>query len=607
MKQKVKITSILTILSFCTVLSTVFIVNKTIQNGIIFGKYFWFYLAFTFSSIAILISYFKNRQPFNVSIVDIFITIFCIIGFIVSYTLFEQASTKIISLLLCLILYYNFRIFLSQKVVNYWLICFFIFSGAIEALWGGLQLIGIAEHYNSRNLPTGSFQNPGPYGGYLAMVFPMALYYILRDFHVLKCTTNKLLRPFYLRFYLSFFTLISIAFMLHLANSRASWLAALISGITIVFAVIVKLKKINIKSFVNIHKIKLILGVSFLLIVLSLTVHHLYGIRKGSSDTRVLIWKISLPIIPQQPSGVGIGHYLGAYTKAHIKYMNSPNATTQDKKLAICTRFSYNEYITICIEFGILGLLFYLLSIIGAVFIGFKNKRFAPTASIISLSVFASMSYPFSILPFIISISFLLALCVTNYSDNSINSKEKSLAGYLIILSYLIAIPCLYNRFNFYKAYHRWEYLKKNTLKFNSNLLEEYAKLEPFLSDHDLFLNDYAFRLSSENKYSSSINIIQKSQNISMNYDTWIGLADNYKKMKDYKSAEKHIMAGASLMPLLSNYYYPLMDLYLESNNLEKAEKLLNSVKERLPKSDIIYLFEKKIELKRACINNRPL
>ncbi|WP_425286635.1 hypothetical protein [Bacteroides maternus] len=55
-----------------------------------------------------------------------------------------------------------------------------VLIGAVEAVWGLCQLYGFSVSGHSRYALTGSFFNPGPYGGYLAMVLPVCVHLYLR-------------------------------------------------------------------------------------------------------------------------------------------------------------------------------------------------------------------------------------------------------------------------------------------------------------------------------------------------------------------------------------------------------------------------------------------
>lgn len=52
----------------------------------------------------------------------------------------------------------------------------FILYGGIEAVWGIRQVYGFTYSNHSLYALTGSFYNPGPYSGYLAMIFPVCLH-----------------------------------------------------------------------------------------------------------------------------------------------------------------------------------------------------------------------------------------------------------------------------------------------------------------------------------------------------------------------------------------------------------------------------------------------
>ena len=65
---------------------------------------------------------------------------------------------------------------LVQKII----VAFFLLGGCIEAAWGLGQLYGVAMSNHAHFILTGSFYNPGPYSGFLAMIFPIAFYEWLR-------------------------------------------------------------------------------------------------------------------------------------------------------------------------------------------------------------------------------------------------------------------------------------------------------------------------------------------------------------------------------------------------------------------------------------------
>ena len=56
---------------------------------------------------------------------------------------------------------------IGVKMLVVWLL---ILAGAIEAIWGLLQVYGYEPSNHSLYALTGSFYNPGPYSGFLALM-----------------------------------------------------------------------------------------------------------------------------------------------------------------------------------------------------------------------------------------------------------------------------------------------------------------------------------------------------------------------------------------------------------------------------------------------------
>ena len=92
-----------------------------------------------------------------------------------------------------------------------------VMLGGIEAVWGLRQLYGYAVSNHSLYVLTGSFFNPGPYSGYLAITLPVALGILLEQ--------SKRNMPYYL----SMGCIGTAIVVLPAGMSRSAWIAVVVS------------------------------------------------------------------------------------------------------------------------------------------------------------------------------------------------------------------------------------------------------------------------------------------------------------------------------------------------------------------------------------------
>jgi O-antigen ligase len=101
--------------------------------------------------------------------------------------------------------------------------------------------------------------------------------------------------------------------------------------------------------------------VAALALAMAPVVWALYQIRPVSAQGRLLIWRVSLSIFSDYPVlGVGFGqlpHYLGVY---HGRFFEKGTATLTERMLPNLFFDSFNEYLRVAVEHGLLGLAFWV-------------------------------------------------------------------------------------------------------------------------------------------------------------------------------------------------------------------------------------------------------
>lgn len=603
--KKIRYINILCLLSFILILSTVLVINTNLYDYTLTGKYFWYYITMGCVCFSTLVSYIFNRKRVNFCIIDLAVALLLICGFIVSYNTNNDATTKLILFILLSCLYFFLRIFLSQEKMNgKILIIVFLFLGFIEAIWGLCQLYGYTQSFNFRFKITGSLYNPGPYAGYLAMVMPVAVYYLVKDRGIIKQRFRKRVITVYLRWIISALTFSAIIMILPATMSRASWVAA--SGSCLIVLLFILFRENNnyiekIRLYLKQHRTICILYLCGFMLITSIAFVGIYYLKKDSADGRLFMWKIAAQTILHHPYGVGIGNFSGSYGNQQIAYFTSGQGTEKEKYVSGCPDYAFNEYLQIGIELGIVGLLLFLAIIGIALYTGIKNRKIMAVGSLSSLLLFACMSYPFNLLPFLIVLVFMLSLCVTNESKKkfvcpNINMK---LTYCLFFVSTIILFICLYNRYPTYKAYKDWK-IAKSFLNYGipEENAERYARLKPYLSDQVGFLLEYAGCLSALKEYDKSNIELQKAGKICCDPIILIRIGKNYQTMKSYKKAEQYYLQAAYTIP--SRYYpiYLLAKLYMETGEKDKAQLVAKALLEKVPKIDSPAIQEMKAEMK---------
>ena len=479
------------------------------------------------------------------------------------------------------------------------LLSIIILTGIIEAIWGMMQLYDLRSSQHSLFKITGSFFNPGPFAGYLAVIFPLALHFLLEsdNRHSPVKSDNKIrtffsfLQPLIYK-WLGGIACIAIILVLPASMSRASWLAAIAGSIVVLvrpkkgIAVLNKnyfsFKKKGVKIFVFI--------MVFCLTVVAFT--GIYYLKKDSADGRMLTWKVSLTAIVQNPLGVGLGNFPSAYGEVQAAYFASGNASEAEEYLAGNPEYGFNEFLQIGIESGIVSLLLF----IGMLVCAFRGlvvaKHWGVMGALVALLVFACFSYPFSVLPFLLIFVFLLAMSSAFSAQNRHNSEDKKSAFIRSIrvicvpsVCMIFTLICLWKQYPVYGAYKFW---KSNQVYYQSGMYKEvvqnYEPLYHYLDDQIKFLFEYGRSLSMTEQPEKSNIVLHRAMQISCDPMLYNIMGKNYQALKKYDLAEENFRKASLIVPNRIYPYYLLMLMYVDAGDKKKAKAAARIVLTKEPK-----------------------
>lgn len=302
---------------------------------------------------------------------------------------------------------------------------------------------------------------------------------------------------------------------------------------------------------------------------------------------RFLVWKILFQGI--EPSslifGNGIGYVESQYLDLQSKYFNL-SRPMYEQLLAGQVRSSFNEFITVLIELGVIG-----IGLVGSL-IYITYRRFHKTlkrdgAVFISITTFllcAVFSFPFSS----VSTCILIAIIYGSWMNKRMGTFGKSmrLLPKPAILGWLFASTGLliYISISSYKdviALRRWNtLLSKNYLVYNeSQSIKESEILYPSIKNNSLIVHGHAKNLFRIGLYNESLETALHGKKLYSNLPINLLIASIYEEVGKEQLAEAYYLHCERMVPKLLVPKYLLFNLYNKSNQRAKAYKMAEKIR----------------------------
>lgn len=565
------------LLVFCPSISFDIFWNPTVSSKFIF-----------FSSILAILIPLKlcDKQLWNKGITINRLDFYTSLLFL--YLVFRRAiektpvfSIKYYELLGLFALYILLRISIN-KTQTVTILMAIIVGGFIQIIIGFLQLYNILPNYNPDFPVTGTFFNSGPYNGYLASIFPIALglYWSRKtgnDLNSIEKNKTSVILNAKEGVLLGF--LIGCIFFLPILKSRASLIA--------MFASCLYTLKTPINSWIKkLHKNLRTTLLASLSIILILGILYLIFWKMDSSMGRFLILKNTFSIISEKPFfGFGFDSFKSTYMDFQAQHFSTPRPS-QEMLLADNVYYSFNELLQLIAENGLLSLVF--LSLIINTIYKEQNtywESILSKAGLLSILVFSFFSYSSEILPIKINGIVFLAI-ISNYSAErpiyekhpvATNKQAKRIFfTCLALFSSVYILSFLYKYAKGFQLYRNgFIYYSNSDFK---NSLFSYSKIyDIFNSDGEYLINlaKTKFFLGS---YRSSLCDLNRAENYISNTVLYIAIGDSYLNIKEYDLAENAYENAINMVPNRLYPKYLLLKLYIQNGQAEKADSAANII-----------------------------
>ncbi len=283
-----------------------------------------------------------------------------------------------------------------------------VLSGFLQCVYAIMQLLGIKASGHPEFAFTGGFYNPGPFGCYLAVIFPITLRLIYHN--------SKFQNHFGMGMVLL------CAVLIPASMSRTAIIAC---GMGTLMAMSDKWNPSHLK------------WKKILIIALSCAVigAGIYLIKKNSADGRMLMWKVAAQAVTEVPlTGVGWSNVAGTYGEAQERYFASGRGSEQEIMVADAPEYVFNEYLQIAIAYGCPATIIIIALIAGGVVIAIRNNAygFAGSTAAVATAMFAS--YPLQFPLFVITIALILAGAWISSSSSAVSLTATTIIAVLTCL-----------------------------------------------------------------------------------------------------------------------------------------------------------------------------
>lgn len=460
--------------------------------------------------------------------------------------------------------------------------------GIAESVYGGLQLYDFTASNHHLYKLTGSFQNPGPYGGFLACILPLALWQALEN-----PSSDKRVNSVFSC--LSWGYIFFCCALLPATLSRASWLAATIGcGIVIVIRYRVCSR---LRQFIRQHRIRSVLWFCLFCLLAATAMTGIYYLKKDSADGRLLMWKVTVRIIAGHPFfGVGKGNFAGAYGQAQAAYFAGGTASAQEEYVAGCPEYAFNELLQITAENGLFGLVLFLAVLVLAFRQVARNRQTGIIGSLAAFLVFACFSYPFSIRQ--LNALFILLLLIPVFPKKRFKKSVCVLATGIILL----VIPWAQEEMRLFKKREAIRTWHSEQSYYNMEIYEgtvnNYRALYPELHDEPKFLFELGQCLAKTGDFQESNRILREGAAQSSDPMFWNIMGKNHQSICRFREAEECFLHAYHMVPNRLYPLYLLANLYFACGQEEKGIRMAQQVINKPPKVMSSAIQEMKAEMK---------
>lgn len=422
-------------------------------------------------------------------------------------------------------------------------------SGTVQSVLALCQRQGWIAGNSTLFDATGSFDNPGQLGGYIAICCILSLGLLQ---YVRKARSR-----------IGVFFLAAAIFIqlygLFLSDSRAAWVAFILGAGSLLYFCS------SVPAYCRKHKTVFAIFLCLSVIAGGIAI---YNYRPASAEARLLIWRVSADMVVDAPL---LGHGASSFSREYMLYQASyfkENPSSPFMMVADNTIYPFNEFVGVVVRYGALGLLLVALLFCSALCSSCKNRKSKILKSgLLALSVFSFFSYPTGVFPLLLFYGFLLG---------GIKSKviyfisfPSWILSLIMIIIVALGVQTLRDGIFVKKMANTLSVLYQREAEINE---VDYSRMR-----YNINFNDYYMTWMSR-QADVVISRDKRIMDIQPSCEGYCMLGRYYMSQKAYSEAKKYLVLASYMIPTRIRPKYYLWELYVSLGNKSKALEVAKEI-----------------------------
>ena len=299
------------------------------------------------------------------------------------------------------------------------------------------------------------------------------------------------------------------------------------------------------------------------------------GYKNKSNMGRQLILHNSLELIKAEPLvGYGKNGFCRVYMSKQAEYFKK-NPNSQYGLLADEVQHPLNEFVSVWIKYGIIGVSVLLGLLLFPFIQSLRNRNLLQLCILCVIMVFALTSYPFSYpMPcfLLTGINVINLYKIADKQLKRIWGQYKRFIFSFTLLIISICVCCFMMKFGFDYRWNRAAYIGERGHRREA--LREFKSLKSHYENNPYFLYNYMYELVCVGDMHNATQIHRLLSNLMSSYNLELLAGDTYRYKQQYAEALQHYETAMWMCPVRFAPLEGMMQTYRDSGDLLRADSI---------------------------------